>query len=89
MFEVRGTFGKGFVSADLYLEGGMPRYRSLTVTHCKTGKRLVLEGEVLPPFRVLLNNQELLNAIVMAEQIPATMAPKAQTNAPSYTHLKH
>ena len=85
MFEVRGSFGKGFVSAELYLQGGSARYRSLTVTHAASGKRLLLEGDALPAFRVLLNNESLLKALVAAEEhVPEVV--KYTPQAVKYTH---
>jgi hypothetical protein len=49
---VRGVFGKGFVSAEMTMENGKPKYNSLTVTHAKTFERLLLEGVAQPAFRV-------------------------------------
>jgi hypothetical protein len=46
------VFGKGYVGAELALEGGRPVYRSLTVTNAKSFERLLLEGEPQPAFRV-------------------------------------
>jgi hypothetical protein len=53
MFEIRGKLGKGYVAAELVLDGGKPKYNTLTVTHAKDQQRLLLEGEATPPFQVL------------------------------------
>ena len=40
------------------------RFHSLTVTNAKTYQRLLMEGEPMPPFQAVLNNPELLEAIL-------------------------
>lgn len=52
MFEIRGKLGKGYVAAELVLDGGKPKYNSLTVTHAKEMQRLLLEGDAAPPLKV-------------------------------------
>jgi hypothetical protein len=59
MFEIRGKLGKGYVAAELVLDGGKPKYNSLTVTHAKDMQRLLLEGDAAPPLKVCVSAGQL------------------------------